>query len=280
MPNGFRRELWPVLAWLIFPVVPVVLEDLYFRVSGLDFSSSHRIGPDPRVWGWLVWILMLGPLLGYGFLAGATIHVPDDDPPPLEAACARLLGRSRAVWEARRRVGEPFVCMGVFFSLMYAEQLFPNLLRRFPQIPPSWKDTWAYWAGTWVLLIAAVVIWAYSWLWQKGPHCGERSAWPARVARWCKGSSSPGRLWDYCSAVSRSQPPCGGYFFDPRIVRLLVVALGLTLMSGCIQHDHLRRSSTTRALPRDAGGLGPWPGAHVAVVESAPSLEIYRWPSG
>ena len=37
--------------------------------------------------------------------------------------------------------------MGVLFSLMYTDRQFPGLLGRSPQIPPSWKNTWAYWVG-------------------------------------------------------------------------------------------------------------------------------------
>ena len=250
MPNGFRRELWPVLAWLIFPVVPVVLEDLYFQVSDLDFSTSGRAGPDPRVWGWLVWILMLGPLLGYGFLAGATIHVPDDDPPP-RGRVRRLLGR-RAVSVAVGPWWGAFVCMGVFFSVMYTDRQFPGLLGRSPQIPPSWKNTWVYLVGTWALAIAAVVIWAYSWLWP---------AWSAlrrakRAGRWRRSlvhgiviaatfvGTLFGSFW-VATAVWRS------YFFDPRIVRLLVVGLGLTVMSGCtstITYGEVRRRELFHAM--------------------------------
>jgi hypothetical protein len=250
VPNRFRRELGLILAWLIFPLVPVVLEDLYFQVSDLELGNSGRVGPDPRVWGWLVWVLMLGPLVGYGFLAGATMNLPDDDLLP-RGGVRRLLGR-RAVWVAVGPWWGAFVCMGVFFSLMYADRLFPGLLGRFPQIPPSWKDTWAYWIGTWVLSIAAVVIWAYSWLWpawsalRRAKHAGrwQRSLVHGIVIAGTFVGSLFGGFWA-ATALWRS------YFFDPRIVRLLVVAVGLTVMSGCtstITYGEVRRRELFHAM--------------------------------
>jgi MFS family permease len=250
VPNRFRRELGLVLGWLIFPVVPVVLEDLYFQVSDLDFSDSGSAGPDPRVWGWFVWILMLGPLLGYAFLAGATMGVPDDDPPP-RGRVRRLLGR-RVVWVAIGPWWGAVLCIGLFFGLLYLDRLFPGLSRRFPQIPPSWKVTWIYWLGSWALSIVAVVIWAYSWLWpawsalRRAKRAGEwkSSLIAGIVMAGTFVGSLFGSFWAV-TAVWRS------YFFDPRIVRLLVVALSLTVMSGCastITYGEVRRRELFHAL--------------------------------
>ena len=53
-----------------------------------------------------------------------------------------------------------------------------------------------------------------------------------------------GSFW-VATAVWRS------YFFDPRIVRLLVVALGLTVMSGCattITYGEVRRRELFHAM--------------------------------
>ena len=59
------------VSWLVFPLLPVVLEDRYYQT--VNFS-----GADPHEWEWLMWVIMLGPLVGYGFLAGATLGTPDD----------------------------------------------------------------------------------------------------------------------------------------------------------------------------------------------------------
>ena len=64
--------------WLAFPVIPLLAEDLYYRLGNLNFAPQARSGPDPYDWGAAQWALMLGPLLGYGFLAGATWGVADE----------------------------------------------------------------------------------------------------------------------------------------------------------------------------------------------------------
>ena len=92
MTSRFPREIGFVLAWLLFPLVPVVLEDAYYGICNFEFFENVRFGPEPHDWDWTKWLLMLGPLVGYGFLAGATTHMPDEiglpgrPVPPLLAA--------------------------------------------------------------------------------------------------------------------------------------------------------------------------------------------------
>ena len=47
MPNRFRRELGLIFTWLLFPLVPVVLEDVYYSISVLNFSGSADPVPIP-----------------------------------------------------------------------------------------------------------------------------------------------------------------------------------------------------------------------------------------
>ncbi len=193
---------------------------------------------------------MLGPLVGYGFLAGATMTLPDEDLAP-GGGIRRLLGR-RAVWVAIGPWWGAAVCFGLFMGLVYLERLFPGLSGRVPQIPASWKTTWAYWVVSWAALIAIVTIWAYSWLWPA--RTALRRA--ASVGQW-QGSlvrgavmagafvgSLFGSFWA-ATALWRS------YFFDPRIVRLLLVALGLAAISGCtstITYGEVRRRELFHAM--------------------------------
>src|SRR5690242_15117340 len=74
--TGTARTIGQVVAWLVFPLVPVVLETAYEAVANLNLFSRSEYGPDPRDWDTVTWALMLGPLLGFGFLAGATIGLP------------------------------------------------------------------------------------------------------------------------------------------------------------------------------------------------------------
>ena len=66
------------------------------------------------------------------------------------------------------------------------------------------------------------------------------------------------------------------YFFDPRIVPLLLVGAGPRRDERLRQHDHLWRGAAPRAFSRDAGGLGAWPGPDVAMVEPAQARESAR----
>src|SRR4051794_10744466 len=65
------RELWAALGWLIFPLVPALLATTYHQ-------TCNFFGPDPREWDWIRWVILLGPLCGFGFLAGATAVLPDE----------------------------------------------------------------------------------------------------------------------------------------------------------------------------------------------------------
>ena len=231
--------------------MPVVLEDLYFQVSDLDFSSSGRAGPDPRVWGWLVWISCSARSWAMGSWPARRCTCRTMIRPP-RGRVRRLLSR-RAVWVAIGPWWGTFVCMGVFFTFVYADRLFPGSFSPFPSaFRRSWKDTWAYWAGTWALSIAAVVIWAYSWLWPAWSALRRASA----LGQWSRSlvhgivmagtfvGSLFGSFWA-ATAVWRS------YFFDPRIVPLLVVAVGLAVMSGCtstITYGEVRRRELFHAM--------------------------------
>ena len=101
MARRFRREIGLIVAWLVFPLVPVILEDKY---------SGN--GPDPREWGWESWVVAVGPLLGYGFLAGATIDLPDEIGPQ-KRGLRRLLSR-RSVWVAIGPWCGPLVLFALF----------------------------------------------------------------------------------------------------------------------------------------------------------------------
>ncbi len=250
MANRVRRELGLILAWLLFPLIPVLLEDVHYTISNLELGDSSRAAPDPHVWSWFTWVITLGPLLGFGFLAGATLSVPDDPAEP-RRGWRRLLAR-RAVWVAVGPWWGAIVCLGVFFGLVYLEKLFPALFKGMPSIPQSWKVTWAYWLAGWVAAILLVAIWAYSWLWP---------AWSAlqragRIGQWKRCffrglmmavafvGSLFGSFWA-ATALWRS------YFFDARIVPLLLIAVSLAIMSGCsstITYGEMRRRELFHAM--------------------------------
>ena len=126
MFKSYRRELGLIVAWLLFPLVPVVLEDIYYSVSNLTPGRAGSPGPDPHDWGWLIWIIILGPLLGYGFLAGATLRLPDDPARP-RRWYRKLAGPTGSLGGDRTVVGRARVYRACSSVLSYAEQLFPGL---------------------------------------------------------------------------------------------------------------------------------------------------------
>src|SRR4051812_36944440 len=66
------------VAWLAFPLVPTCLGGFHHMLGTLTFFEGGRNGPDPYDWKAPTWAMLLGPLLGYGFLAGATWGIGDE----------------------------------------------------------------------------------------------------------------------------------------------------------------------------------------------------------
>jgi hypothetical protein len=239
----FRRELGLILAWLIFPLVPVLLEDSYFQ-------AANSGGLDPRVWDWLTWLIMLGPLVGYGFLAGATVRVPDDDLAS-RRAWRRILGK-RAVWVAMGPWWGAGVCAGLFFGLMYLERHGLVFFDWTSRIQQSYQSTWAYWLASWVLAILLVTLFAYSWIWpafsalRRAARMGQ---WKQSVVRGIvMAAAFVGSLFgSFWAATSMWR----SYFFDPRIVPLILLGLGLAVMSGCattVTYGDVRRRELFHAM--------------------------------
>jgi hypothetical protein len=248
--NRFRRELGLIVGWILFPLVPVVLEDIYYSISNLNFIPAASAGPDPHVWGWLNWVIMLGPLVGFGFLAGATVRVPDEPAQP-RRWFRNLLAR-RAVWVAIGPWWGAFVCIGLFIGLSYLERLIPAVPGWNAPLSKSWEGTWTLTILSWFLGSLIAGIWAYSWLWP---------AWAAlrraaRLGGWKRSlihglmmagafvGSLFGSFWA-ATAMWRT------YFFDSRVVQLLLLTVSLALMSGCsgtITYGEMRRRELFHAM--------------------------------
>ncbi len=113
MLQSYRREIGLAAAWLLFPIVPVFLEDLYYQIGNL--AGSSRFGPDPHEWGWIDWVIMLGPLAGFSFLAGVTQDVPDN-PESLRRGLGRFFAH-RAVWVAVGPWGGLLILIGSYFAI-------------------------------------------------------------------------------------------------------------------------------------------------------------------
>jgi hypothetical protein len=247
MGTGFRADLVMALAWLVFPMVPVMLEEFYYQVSVNLLGTSH-VGPDPVDWGWGTWVLMLGPLLGYGFLAGSTAEVPDDVTGP-KRRWRRVVAR-RAVWMA---IGPWAGFLLVIAAVLGFEVLSRWLPQSQGQAPASsWQDSRILADLVWIWTMICFGIFAYGWLWP---------AWTAlrraaRIRQWRRAlyrgivtalafvGSLFGSFWAITSAWR-------SFFFDPRVMPMIAMAMTALLFSGCaapITYGEMRRRELFHAM--------------------------------
>jgi hypothetical protein len=239
--------LWAVLGWVAFPVVPVVLESLYSNPFNAD-----SLPVDPREWGWETWLIQLGPLLGFGYLAGATLGLPD------EPAGRRWLGSLRA----RRSV---WVAVGPWSGFLAWAAVFLTAWWVLSKLPrgdagstnaagqgQGWENSWTLWALSWAFSAMLYVTFAYGWL--AFAYAALRRARRLGRARRCvcRGLAVAvayvGSLFGSFWAATEFWR---GYFFDPRIVPILLAALGVGLMSGCgqtITYGEVRRRELFHAM--------------------------------
>ena len=229
----------PAFAWLIFPLVPALVGTTSYEVLNLSFGEHG--GPDPYDWDWTNWLLLTGPLLGYGFLAGVTLGLPDD---PTRRGVKGWLAR-RSLWVG---VG-PWIgflsAMAVFYAVSLVasgvNRAFPEGFGRSGVSFPQWLSEGLGWIIRWGL--GAWI--AYGWL------VVARAA-IRRARRLDRLRQSIGRgllaalgfvgsLFGSFWAITASWR---SHFFDARIVPLLVAASGLVVMSGCgstITYGEVRR---------------------------------------
>jgi len=238
------------LAWLVLPLVPAVLGDTYHRTLNITFG--HRGGPDPRDWAWPTWLLLMGPLVGYGFLAGATAGLPDG--PGRPGVRGWLSGRSFAVG-----VG-PWAGFLAWSALVLAAWLAVTALAWAHPASrewsgPDWGDWWRTWPG-WllgrVLMIGVFASAAYGWL-VVGYFVLRRAGRLGSLGRSIRRGlavaigfvgSLIGSFWTI-TEVWRA------YFFDPRTLPILLAASTLVLTAGCAPtetYGEIRRRELFQAM--------------------------------
>jgi hypothetical protein len=243
MKPGVFGQLGMALAWLVFPMLPVILEDFYYQVCVNLFGSS-RAGPDPHSWGWSTWLLMLGPLLGYGFLAGSTAEVSDDVCGPLRG-WRRIVAR-RAVWVALGPWAGFLLFIGVVMGLDY----FRLSLHSDPFA--TWRETWVFAVLSWACTVIVVGIFAYGWLWpawaalRRAGRIGlwRRALYRGLITALAFAGSLFGSFWAITSAWR-------SFFFDKRLMPMVAMAMSLVVVSGCagpVTYGELRRRELFHAM--------------------------------
>ena len=247
MSPGVRGEIVLAMAWLLFPMLPVILEEFYYQLC-VNLLGSTRAGPDPHAWAWGTWLVMLGPLVGYGFLAGSTAEVPDEVSGP-KKGLRRVLAR-RAVWVAIGPWAGFLFVLAAFLGFGYLSSWFPP-----PQdqnVPRPSSATQASVVLTWVWSVSVLGIFAYGWLWP---------AWAAlrragRIGPWRRAlyrglvtavafvGSLFGSFWAITSAWR-------SFFFDKRLMPMVALAMSLMVLSGCaapITYGDTRRRELFHAM--------------------------------
>lgn len=216
MERGASGGTWAAVGWLVFPAVPVVLARAYYQ-------ATADPGPDPAAWGFWDWVLPLGPLWGFGFLAGATLGLPDEP----DSRGIRSWPSRRAVWVA----GGPWVGFIPVAALA--------MLGVGGMSPLASALAWpgpdvARWVGIAIFWIAIAAL-TYGWLvvaWFALRRARRRGQLGKAIGRGLAVAvgfvgSLVGGFW---AAIATWR----AYFFDPTPFRVvLLAALGVAALGGC-----------------------------------------------
>ena len=230
MSDAPRGGIRSALAWLIFPAVPAVIGGAYHQTLNFGFGG----GPDPVEWSWGHWVVLCGPLVGYGFLVGATLGL-SDGPDPRRSR--RWLAR-RWVWVA---VG-PWVGFLSAAAVFYAASWLPA---------KDWNGKLSDSMGR-ALGFACIGWLAYAWLLvaflalRRAKRRGRflRSLQSGLIGAIVLVGSLFGTFWAVTAAWRE-------YFFDKRMMPLVLATASLALTSGCastLTRGEVRRRDLFQAM--------------------------------
>ena len=234
MIRRLSQSLGPVLGWLAFPLAPVILENIYHQF--ICFNAS-----DPYQWDWVTLGARDGAPLGLWLPGGG------------DAGPARRPGSARgavvAVAPGGLGRGRPWLgfvaCAGLFWAYLF--------LINYVSFPPTLLDSIPTmgWIVTWALGILFCGTFAYGWLIFAHAAVRARRGWAAGRggrAGLAMMVGFAGSLFGSFWAVTAAWR---SFFFDPRVVPLLLAASGAALACGCSSQEtvgDVRRRELFQAL--------------------------------
>ncbi len=254
MNGGRVGGLWEALAWMAFPAIPVVLESTYHG------TLTFRIGgfPDPHDWDWTTWLIELGPLIGFGFLAGLTLALPDE---PIDRRGPRAWLSRRWFWVAVGPWAGFLLGAASFWGVTWAwsvvEPLFPDRAPAPTSSPApapasTWGQTWVSTVLTWLVFLSLLTTLCYGWLVfaiaaiRRARRLGR--AWKSICTGLEVAAAFVGSLFGSFWAVTEWWR---SYFFDPRIMPVVMAAMSVVSVSGCaatVTYGEVRRRELFRAM--------------------------------
>jgi hypothetical protein len=236
------------LGWLVLPLVAALLGSAYHRT----FDDALAGGADPHDWGWLSWLILTGPLIGYGFLAGATLGLPDD----IGRRGVRAWLARRSVWVAIGPWLGFVFWSGVYFGVGFLEHVaawaYPASQEWTMPSLAAWQQGWTGWLFIRAMTMGVIGSLAYGWLvvalaaLRRARRLGRlrQSIHRGLAAALAFVGSLFGTFWAL-TEFWRS------YFFDPRKFPVLIAAASLALTAGCaatVTYGEVRRRELFQAL--------------------------------
>ena len=246
------RGFWTMLGWFAFPIVPVVLARTYHQVvedfPGPFYTTVH----DPYGWPWPAWLAQLGPLIGFGFLAGATLSVSD------ERSGGRWLRprlARRSFWVA---VG-PWVGFlswtAIYCLIAWLDTIMPaSSTGQHPDLGPlaSWTESWTFWFLGWTLFILVFVTFTNAWLWPAIAAIRRARRVGSGMEAFKRGLGvALGFVGSLFGSFWAATQIWRDYFFDGRFVPLLMAMVSMAALSGCgtkVTYGEVRRRELFAAM--------------------------------
>jgi hypothetical protein len=223
------RLFWAALGWMVLPLTAGILATSCYQFCNFG-------GGDPRAWDFVAGLILAGPLIGYGFLAGATSCLAD---PPARRRWHDLLFR-RAVWVGIGPWAVFLIWMALFFTADRVSRIW-SLPTSSDLGVPADVMVWVVLGTTaygWLIAAVAAVVRA-----RRSRHLARALTRGVALAGGFVGSLL-GTFWAITSAWR-------AYFFDPTVLRavlFLLICAGLCSGCGPVTAGELRRRELFDAL--------------------------------